>query len=173
MAADKLPAKRTTRTPQRARSKAQEQRTANRDWVPDFLRELARYGIVQWACDAAQVGRSTVYELRQSDAAFAASWNEAREVAWDRLEQEAYRRAAEGVDVPLVSGGRVVRDDDGEIIYVKQFSDQLMSLMLRAKRPGEYRDRQEIQHSGSVSLTLSTLAQKAAEFRASQRELEE
>lgn len=131
--------------------------TENRDWQPDFLKALAEYGVVQYACDAAGVSRSTVYRLRDADDGFAASFDEAREQAWDKLEREAFRRAVDGVPEPLVSGGRVVRDDSGEIIYVNRYSDSLMTLMLKAKRSAEYRDKSQVEHSGEVGLTVTDL----------------
>lgn len=147
----------TLGTPQRARSKARKAATENRDWQPAFLKALGEYGVVQYACDASGVSRSTVYRLRADDEAFAAAFDEAREVAWDRLEREAFRRAVDGVREPLVSAGRVVRDDDGEIIYVNRYSDSLAALMLKAKRSAEYRERTQVEHSGEVGLTVSDL----------------
>lgn len=144
-------------TPQRARSKARKAATENRDWQPGFLRALAEYGVVQYACDASGVSRSTVYRLRQDDEAFSAAFDDAREQAWDKLEREAFRRAVDGAPEPLVSGGRVVRDDSGEIIYVNRYSDALLALMLKAKRSAEYRDKSQVEHSGEVGLTVTDL----------------
>lgn len=165
MAARKDLARKTAAAPQRARSKLAENATANRDWHPEFLAALAKYGVVQYACDAIGVNRSTVYRHRSEDAGFAVLWDEACEVAWDRLEQEAFRRAVEGTPEPLVSGGRVVRDEAGEIVYVLRFSDALMQTMLKAKRPGTYRERTDVHHSGSVGITLTAMAKMADEYR--------
>jgi hypothetical protein len=56
------------------------------------------------------------YGLRRVDAAFAAAWEEAEETATDRLEEEARRHAVERVPEPPISGGRLVRDNDGRPI---------------------------------------------------------
>lgn len=166
MAARKDIARKTAATPQRARSKAQENLTAVREWEPDFLEALTKYGVIQYACDAIGVHRSTVYRHRSEDAGFATAWDDACEVAWDRLEQEAFRRAVEGTPEPLVSGGRVVRDDDGQIVYVVKFSDSLMQTMLKAKRPATYRERTDVHHSGGVTITALTemVARRRAEL---------
>ena len=50
--------------------------------------------------------RTRVYELRKADPAFATAWDEAEEAAVDRLEDEARRRAVEGIPEPLVSAGK-------------------------------------------------------------------
>ena len=164
----------TTRTPQRTRSKARETLTDNREWQPDFLAALAEYGVVQYACDAAGIARSTAYKLRANDEAFAALFDEAREVAWDKLEQEVYRRAVEGVKEPLVSGGRVVRDDAGEIIYVRRYSDSLALAMLKAKRSAEYRDttRHEVRGVGEAAIHF-VLSPGEQHGKVASREIEE
>jgi len=69
------------------------------------------------------------------DPAFAAAWEDAEEVAADRLEDEARRRAVEGVAEPLVSGGKLVRDDDGQPIMVRRYSDNLLLALIKARRP--------------------------------------
>jgi hypothetical protein len=41
----------------------------------------------------------------------------------------------EGVLEPLVSGGKVVRDDDGQPIAIRRYSDALLLALLKAHRP--------------------------------------
>jgi hypothetical protein len=45
---------------------------------------------------------------RQTDDAFAEAWQEAEQIAADRLEAEAWRRGVEGVPEPRVSAGKLV-----------------------------------------------------------------
>ena len=96
-----------------------------------FLQALANTGSVT----AVNTSRTRVYELRKVDPAFAAAWEEAEEIAIDRLEDEARRRAVEGVPEPLVSAGKLVRDDDGQPIAVRRYSDNLLLALLKAHRP--------------------------------------
>ena len=100
-----------------------------------FLKALGDTGSVTAAVAVAGTSRSRVYELRRSDSGFAVAWDEAEEVAADRLEDEAIRRAVEGVPEPLVSGGKIVRDDDGQPIAIRRYSDPLLLALLRAHRP--------------------------------------
>jgi len=99
-----------------------------------FLQALADSGSVTAAVAAAGTSRTRVYELRNTDTAFAAAWDEAEEIATDRLQDEARRRAIEGVAEPLVSAGKLVRGDDGQPIMVQRYSDNLLLALLKARR---------------------------------------
>jgi hypothetical protein len=100
-----------------------------------FLLALANTGSVTAAIGVAGTSRTRVYELRKADPAFASAWQEAEEIATDRLEDEARRRAVEGVAEPLVSAGKLVRDDDGQPLAVRRYSDNLLLALLKAHRP--------------------------------------
>lgn len=127
---------RTERTPERVRAM--------------FLRELGKRANVSDAARMAKIGRSTVYQWREAEPEFAASWDEAVEQALGLLEAEAWRRAVDGVEEPIV--GRVGKDEDGIVTYVRKYSDSLMQTLLKAHRPEKYRERQEVQHSGAVQI---------------------
>ena len=100
-----------------------------------FVRALSETGSVSKAAALARTSRTRVYELRKVDPAFAAAWEEAEEIAADRLEDEARRRAVEGVSEPLVSAGKLVRDDDGQPITVQRYSDKILLALMNARRP--------------------------------------
>jgi len=100
-----------------------------------FIKALAETASVTNAAVLAGTSRTRVYELRKMDPTFAAAWEEAEESAADRLENEARRRAVEGVPEPLVSAGKLVRDDDGQPIMVRRYSDNLLLALIRARRP--------------------------------------
>jgi len=59
-------------------------------------------------------------------------------------EDEADRRAIEGVEKPIVYKGRKTGDT------VTEYSDHLLALQLRAGNPEKYSDRKEVHHSGTV-----------------------
>src|SRR5690606_37881424 len=98
-------------------------------WRRVFLRELARSGNVAGAAEKAGIDRSSAYQLRRRNAAFAASWERAMErareglVACSRahprpLPQAGGELKARTVPLPLaggVRGGRGklrLRDDE-------------------------------------------------------------
>jgi hypothetical protein len=118
-----------------------------------FLKALAQNGNVTAAVAAAGTSRTRVYELRKTDTAFAAAWDEAEQTAADALEAEARRRAVEGVQEPLVSAGKLVRDDDGQLIAIRRYSDNLLLALLKARRPPR--------HEGTVRFQLPVLQSAA------------
>jgi len=100
-----------------------------------FLKTLAETGSVATSAALAGTSRTRVYELRKTDPAFASAWEDAEEIAGDRLEEEARRRAVKGVKEPLVSAGKLVRDENGQPITVTRYSDNLLLALLKAHRP--------------------------------------
>jgi hypothetical protein len=69
------------------------------------------------------------------------SWDDALDYGTDRLEDEAFRRAHDGCEKPLVSAGKIVRDDEGIGLKFREYSDTLMCLLLKSRRPEKYRGR--------------------------------
>jgi hypothetical protein len=113
-----------------------------------FLKALAETGNITAAVLLAGTSRTRVYELRKVDEAFRAGWDEAENTASDRLEAEAWRRAVDGVQEPLVSAGKIVRDDDGNPIAIRRYSDAILTLLLKARRPEKFRERSSVEMSG-------------------------
>ena len=94
-----------------------------------MLEALARGISPTSAARAAGLGRSTAYLWRQSDPDFAAKWDEAVAEGIDLLEEEARRRAVDGVNKrPIYHRGVQV----GEIA---QYSDKLLIFLLERRRP--------------------------------------
>lgn len=93
-----------------------------------FITALREGLSINGACAAARIGRSTAYEWRADDKAFAAEWDAAVEDGTDCLEDEAVRRA-------------------------KAQSDTLLIFLLKARRPDKYKDRQAVEHTGEIEVT--------------------
>jgi hypothetical protein len=110
-----------------------------------FLEALAARGNVTAAAEAAGVSRACAYLTRQNDDAFAKAWEEAEEVAADRLEAEAWRRGVEGIEEPVISLGKVVQGADGEPLIIRRYSDAVLLALLRAHRPEKYRERSSVE----------------------------
>ena len=97
----------------------------------EFLDLLAETGNVSGAALACHLPRRTLYYCRATDPAFAAAWEESLEIGLDALEDEAIRRAAEGVDEPIFQGGLCCGS-------VRKYSDLLMIFLLKSRRPSRY-----------------------------------
>src|SRR5262249_3476080 len=104
----------------------------------------------------ASTSRTRVYELRKVDPAFAALWDEAEETATDALEAEARRRAIDGVELPVISMGKILKDADGNVVTIRRYSDQLLTLLLKGHRPQRFRDRAVIEHTGANAGPIQT-----------------
>jgi hypothetical protein len=79
------------------------------------------------------INRVTVYRWRQDDRSFAQAYSEAMEAGTDLIEQEARRRAVEGYDRPVFQRGALVGLE-------RVYSDVLLMLLLRGRRPEVFRD---------------------------------
>ena len=93
-----------------------------------FLAILRRTGNVSLACRALKIDRRTAYFRKSEDQEFSDQWDNAIAEAVDHLEGEAFRRAFKGCRKPVYQGGQLVG-------YVKEYSDTLMSLLLKAHNP--------------------------------------
>jgi hypothetical protein len=98
------------------------------------------------ACKTTDICRDTFYRWPKEDATFKADYEDAREQAIDCLEDEALRRAHEGIEKPVTIAGK------REVI--REYSDSLLIFLLKAHRPQKYRDniRQEISGADGAPL---------------------
>lgn len=83
--------------------------------------------------EALGINRVTVYRWRQDDPSFAQAYSDAMEAGTDLIEQEARRRAVEGYDRPIFQRGALVGLE-------RVYSDVLLMLLLRGRRPEVFRD---------------------------------
>lgn len=105
-----------------------------------FLMAYGELGTVTSAAKVVGIGRTTHYAWIESDAKYRKAFEAARLTYVDKLEAELYRRAIEGVARPVFQGGKQV----GEI---REYSDLLLIVALRANNPEKYCDRRRIEHS--------------------------
>jgi hypothetical protein len=120
-----------------------------------FLEVLAEGWSVTAAARSIGTGRSTVYQWRDDDE-FAALWDEAVEAGTDLMEDEAVRRAVEGVPRPVFYQGQIVGS-------IQEFSDFLLDRQLRARRKAKYSDRVESAVSAAVRVVEITSFADVAE----------
>ena len=124
-----------------------------------FLRAFALRGIVLDGCKAAGVSRSAVEHWRESSEWFDTLYSIAIEEAADRIEAEAFRRAVEGYDEPVIYQGMtttVVDPVTGEEkqLVVRKYSDALMQTLLKGARPDKYRENHKVEHTGQAGGVL-------------------
>lgn len=99
-----------------------------------FLTHLAAKGSVSYAANRAGLDRRVVYRLKASDEAFAARWEEALQIGVERLQDDAMKRALDGVERPVWRGGKQVGS-------VQQYDNRLLQFLLKAHRPETYGDK--------------------------------
>lgn len=111
------------------------------DFTPEkkakFLKALTQMPNVSRACRLARTSRTTAYNHRNADSAFAAAWDEALDIGIETLEEEAHIRAFKGRSEPVFYQG-------AKVGQVKRYSDTLAIFLLKAHRPEKYRERHEI-----------------------------
>jgi hypothetical protein len=116
-----------------------------------FLVSYREWANISYACQAARVPRRNIYTWQEHDEEFAAAMRLAGDAATERLEREAWRRATEGTPYKRTSywhGEPVGTDEKIE------YSDQLLMLLLRARRPDLYREKVDL----AVTQVVKTIA---------------
>ena len=134
--------------------------------TPKQRRFLAAYrecGSIRRAAELAKVSRNTHHTVWIRDPGYAKAFDDATEEAVDRLEEEARRRAVEGVAKVKYHNGRpIINPDTGKPVVKHEYSDPLLMFLLKGARPAKYRDQhRQIDVRGQVehrrTLTLEEL----------------
>ncbi len=122
-----------------------------------FLKAYAETGgILSHAAKAAGCDRHSHYNWMKDDADYAALFESiAKDMAYDRLEDEATRRAVDGWDEPVYQGGELVG-------FKRRYSDTLLIFMLNGARPEKY--RRVTEHTGAIDHRHGTLADFTAQL---------
>ena len=128
-----------------------------------FLAKLAAGYSVKAAVAESAMSRAWFYRERYDDPAFAEAWDEALEEGTDALEDEALRRGRDGVEEPIVTMGKVARDEAGNVLTVRRYSDSLLTLLLKARRPEKFKERSAVE--SKVDATIVTTAEQDEAFR--------
>jgi hypothetical protein len=117
-----------------------------------FFEEFARSANVTSACAMSGYARTSVYEWRRNDKAFAKRWELAENDATVNLEAEMYRRAVFGVTKtePILYKGKVVITKE-----ITEYSDTLAIFLAKARNPDKYRERIDVNVNWRVELERS------------------
>jgi len=111
-----------------------------------FLAAFAEVGTITRAAEIAKVTRQAHY-LWMKDPEYAEAFAQAEQQACDRLEQEARRRAVEGVEEPVFHRGK-------QCGVVRKYSDTLLIFLLKGAMPEKYKDRHAHDVNANVSATV-------------------
>ena len=103
----------------------------------DYISALQKYFTSSAAAAKAGLHMSVIRRWREEDGEFCVREEDVRNEVADQLEGEAIRRAFKGVRTPVYQGGLLAG-------YVTNYSDQLLTLMLKALRPEKFRERSEV-----------------------------
>lgn len=107
-----------------------------------FCAALAETGIVGKACKAVEISRRTAYNWREEHPEFAKAWDSALKIGVSALEDEAHRRAFEGIEEPVFHQGEVCGT-------VRKYSDTLAIFLLKAHAPEKYRENTRMELTGA------------------------
>lgn len=111
-----------------------------------FLEIFYEMGTIERAAtmlkeESGSFSRRTVYNWMDRDKSFANKLEKVKPLAKANyvgvLEHEAHRRAVEGIDKPIYYQGILVDK-------VKEYSDTLLIVLLKANAPEKYRERTEV-----------------------------
>lgn len=155
--------------------------------VERFCEALANTCNIGRACEAAGVTRTTACAFREENADFDALWTQAERIGVTALEDEAKRRAFEGVEEPVVYQGVFMRRYETRIdpatgkievdmwgdpkyhpVYdtsgrhlpqtIRKYSDSLVGLLLKAHDHDKYREHSKVEVDGNVNLASALIA---------------
>lgn len=114
-----------------------------------FLEALSLTGNVTESAKRAGFSRDYAYEVREKDAGFASRWDSALEEACDRMELEARRRAVDGIPRMKFHQGVAILDPRTLEPYIEmEYSDGLLTTLLKAHRPEKFRDKSSVELTG-------------------------
>lgn len=123
-----------------------------------FLAALRESGNITRSAAAVGIDRGQHYDWLETDPTYPERAEEAFAAAADRLEEEARRRACDGlVRYKFRKDGEPLRHPEtGEPYFELEYSDPLLICLLKAAKPTKYRDRKEVSGPGGgpVEFTL-------------------
>lgn len=140
-----------------------------------FLEHYSGFPSVRAAAKACGIDRSSHTKWMRTDPNYRAAFADVQEEAAQACEDEAVRRAIEGVSRPVLYKGKPVRTGRGRssrILYETEYSDQLLVLLLKRFRPALYREQSSVEVSGSIDIVerLQEGRQRVQELRRREQE---
>lgn len=112
-----------------------------------FLAAFSACGSLTQAARWAKIHRQTHYDWLDNDPSYRPAFEKAERRAARSLEDEAVRRAHDGVRKAIRYKGRVVG-------YETEFSDTLLTILLKGNNPEKFKDRTDLRHSNDPNNPL-------------------
>ena len=100
----------------------------------EFLNNIVIYGTIEKAAEMTGIARQTHYDWRKSNDEYCMRFDEAMGMRCDNLEDAAYKRAVEGIEVNDYYKGEKIGSH-------REYSDTLLAILLKANLPHKYKDR--------------------------------
>jgi hypothetical protein len=146
-----------------------------------FLAAFRLTASVTKAAEAARIDRRLHYDWLDAEPAYAQAFETAREEAAQALEDEAIRRAKEGIEEPVIYKGELctepILDENGAQMFDEKgarlvrplvrvkYSNQLLTFLLKGFKPERYRDRTTVDVTGSLAVVVDRLAAARARLQ--------
>lgn len=132
-----------------------------KDLSPEAVAELksslliayVRSGSLTRACQATSISATAHRRWLRQDPQYAEAWADAQAALADSLEEEAIRRARDGIERPVFQGGM-------EVGRTTEYSDQLLMFLLKGMRPEKYRERVAVINETSVEQEIIRLEEE-------------
>jgi hypothetical protein len=121
-----------------------------------FLAAYAEFGNVSRSAKLVRIDRRRHYEWLEADPDYAAAFADAEEQAADVLEQEARRRAVDGLRRKKFTkdGKPIIDPETGKQYTEHEYSDTLLIFLLKGTCPEKYKDRVANEVSGNLTITV-------------------
>lgn len=113
-----------------------------------LLDAFARLGNLKRACDLTGISPASHYQWLRRDPAYLSAYEDAALEAADVLEAEAFRRGHDGTDKPVFYQG-------AQCGVVREYSDSLLTTLLKARRPDVFGDKIKQELTGKDGTPLN------------------
>jgi hypothetical protein len=147
-----------------------------------FLIAYRQLGSVTAAAERLGVSRSQHYEWLKHEG-YAQEFADAQREVAQMLEDEVMRRAVQGIEEPVIYQGELCYQQtwnpktrelkrSNKPLTVTKYSNSLITFLLKAFNPAKYRDKQQIEVTGSLELIERLNAGRARVAAAQQPPIE-
>ena len=109
--------------------------------LAEFVRVLRETGNVTTSAKACGKTTMNFYDHKRKNPEFSKAWDEAYQESGDKLEQEAWRRAHDGVEEAMMYQGR-------QVGVRRLYSDRLIEFLLTGIKPEKYAHRYKAELTG-------------------------